>query len=91
MGSKTGSFTAAAQSGDPVAISGKANLIIDGTFVGTVIAERSFDGGSNWWEHGSYTGKQSLVIEEPALMDSAIWRLRCSAYTSGTINWFLGT
>jgi hypothetical protein len=70
------------------------NLSIWGTFVGTVALERSFDGGTTWLNctktdgtANSFTAAASVVCEEPE--PGVLYRLNCSAYTSGTINWRL--
>lgn len=89
----TGTFTGTGQS-STLAVSGKFNVLItDG--VGTVAIERSFDSGSNWYviskntngDAASYTTASGEAfngsIEEPE--DGVIYRLNCTAYTSGTI------
>lgn len=70
------------------------NVALYGTFVGTVLLEKSFD-GTNWLPvyRGnsataiSYTAPASEVVCEPE--DGVAYRLRCSAYTSGTVNYRL--
>lgn len=89
---ESGSFTATGQS-DPVNVpSGTPfNLTIWGTFVGTVQLERRVD-GANWAPVSSegtpveFTEPCSEVVSAPA---SSQYRLNCTAYTSGTINWRL--
>jgi hypothetical protein len=74
-----------------IGLYGQFNFIIAGTFVGTVILERSWDGGNTWVTHGtdnwttlaSFTAPVSEVGLEPE--QGMLWRLRCTAYTSGTI------
>lgn len=89
----TGSFTGTGN-GTAVALSpGGANLAIWGTFVGTVVAEKSFDSGSTWIAASypaistaiSLTAPAAITVEEPER--GVQWRVRCSAYTSGTINY----
>lgn len=71
------------------------NVAVYGTFVGTVVLEKTYDGGTNWvpvLRPGgntavSYTAPSTEVLYEPE--DSVAYRLRCSAYTSGTINYRL--
>ena len=71
------------------------NVSVWGTFVGTAVLERSFDAGTTWipvLRPGgntavSYTAPSSEVLYEPE--DSVMYRLRCSAWTSGTINYRL--
>ncbi len=70
-----------------VPVTGFVNLsvLVPSAFVGTVIAERSFDSGSNWLpvsDAFAFSGNGSLVQLEPEA--GILWRLRCSAYTSGS-------
>lgn len=88
---KTGSFTGTGQS-DTVCLKGQFNVTIWGTFVGTVHMERSFDGGTTWVDYTSpnnnaftWTGAISTVGEEPEV--GVLYRLDCTAFTSGTINY----
>lgn len=66
-----------------------------GTFTGTVLLERSTDGGATWLPCSvdgtgalaQYTAAalvQGLEVEAVAL-----YRLNCTSYSSGTINWRL--
>jgi hypothetical protein len=69
------------------------NMSLWGTFVGTVILERSFDGGETFLPLTAlgtsitFTAPCTEVFEEPE--PSVLYRLRCSAYTSGPINYRL--
>jgi len=65
------------------------------TFAGTVVAERSFDGGVTWLPFTyidgsapSWSAPMSTILSEPE--NGVFWRLRCSVFTSGTINWRIG-
>lgn len=98
MAAVTGSFTA---TGNGTAATPnkhgrnpeKVNVSVSGTFVGTAVLERSFDAGTTYipvLRPGgntavSYTAPSSEVLEEPE--KGVLWRLRCSAYTSGTIDY----
>lgn len=93
----SGSFTATGQS-SAIAIGPErgGNVAIYGTFVGTVSVERSFDGGTNWigltdasGNAYSYTDDATFRIDEDER--GVLYRLNCSAYTSGTINYRLST
>ena len=88
----SGTFTATGQSA-AVEIYGKANILIDGG-VGTVAVERSFDDGVTWTvisrdsagNPASYvmaTLAFNGVVDEPE--PGVLYRLNCTAYTSGTI------
>jgi hypothetical protein len=92
--SVTGSLTAVSN-GTAFQVQGKFNARIGGTFVGTAELQRSLDGGTSYQtvskdadgNNASYTAPADLVIEEPALVQ---YRWACTAFTSGTINYFLG-
>lgn len=63
---------------------------LSGTWAGTVDLERSSDGGATWPEVvETYTANTSKNAESPSSDYS--YRLNCSAFTSGTINWVLAT
>lgn len=87
-----GTFTATGN-GASAQVDGNFNIAVWGTFVGTVVLERSFDGGTTWiprmWEftqtNVSLTSQTSGVMSEPEL--GVLYRFRCSAFTSGTINY----
>lgn len=87
-----GAFTAATQTSTPVWMRGPFNFDVAGTFVGTVVIERSFDSGTTWsvvsrdtaGNQCAYTAPASFSLME--LESSVQYRTRCSAYTSGTIN-----
>jgi hypothetical protein len=77
-----------------------ANALFTGpgiAFVGTVLLERSFDGGSTWLNvtnpgatggtFASYTADVSLSFFEPER--GCLYRFNCVAYTSGVINYRL--
>lgn len=94
----TGTFTATGQSSSfqPTIRDrswGQMNISASGTFVATVQIERSFDAGSNWFVCSSdgagtaaaYTAPFSVVAEENS--NGAIYRLNCTAYTSGTVTY----
>jgi hypothetical protein len=97
----SGSFTGTGQS--PLfSCWGPFNVVLygnagpNGAMVGTVRLERSFDGGTTWVVCGvggagsqaSYTlngADISVVAAEPE--KGVLYRLNCTAYTSGTINY----
>jgi hypothetical protein len=65
---------------------------ISGTFVGTVVLERSLDDGTTWIQPTLANGLVSSWTA-PASQDfevgefGNVYRFRCTAYTSGTINY----
>ncbi len=71
---------------------GRFNVSIWGTFAGTVKLERSFDDGVTWLvcskpdlSDAAFTTTVTFAVEEPE--PDIYYRLTCSAYTSGTINY----
>lgn len=92
----TGTFTAAGN-GTPVQLvrGGDFNVSLAGTFVANVVPEKSFDGGTTWVPFAyidgtaiSWTAPMSTILTEAER--GGFWRLRCSAFTSGTVSWRLG-
>ena len=95
----TGTFTGTGQSGpvvpdrSPDRRSTAFNVSLWGAFVATVQLERSFDGGVTWLPltaiGGSlaFTTPCSEIFEEPE--SNVDYRLNCTAYTSGTVNYRL--
>lgn len=69
--------------------SGRFNLHLEGPFVGTVVVDRSFNGGTsfasltNLGAAVSFTGPASEILEAPEA--GVLYRLRCTAFTSGPI------
>jgi hypothetical protein len=88
----SGTLSAVAASAG-AAFFGPFNVSAWGTFSGTVQIQRSFDGGTEWLTrvdlvgNGSYTTPISLVVAEPER--GVLYRLACTAFTSGTINYRL--
>lgn len=88
----SGTFTAAAQNSTAHAFYGAFNLFASG--VGTVVVQRSYDGGNTWLTHSIIisTGIQamsfaitaaaplSIMLTEPER--GMMYQLNCSAYTS---------
>jgi hypothetical protein len=97
----TGSITGTGTVG-PWMIYGPFNVMFggsggpNGSYSATIQLERSFDGGTTWYVAGvGGSGAQavyatpnqdvSLVVLEPEA--GVLYRLRCTVYTSGTINY----
>lgn len=99
----SGTFTATGQSASftPIPGSNKAqqhgagyfNMSLWGTFTATVKLQRSFDAGTTWLTvsqdatgaDASYTAALSVVAIEPET--GVLYRLNCTAYSSGTVNY----
>jgi hypothetical protein len=87
-----GSFTG---TGSSATLSNKATLESDkkmtfslsNTFAGTVDIERSYDAGASWNVVKSYTAIIEENLDTPT--DHFIYRVTCSAYTSGTMDYAL--
>jgi hypothetical protein len=90
----SGTFAATGTS-TPKALWGDFNVVIWGSFVGTIAVERSFDGGTTFvavardtsGTAATFTAATSLSISEPE--KGVLYRLNCTAYTSGTANYRL--
>ena len=89
---RTGTFSGTGQSPSAF-VWGLFNVSIWGTFVATVQVERSLDGGTTWivvaadgiGTPAAYTSSISLTGDE--IEQGTSYRLNCTAYTSGTINY----
>ena len=81
----TANLTAVDTVSDPVAHStseGDVSVSISGTFVATLVPQRSLDGGQTWADDDtSYTAPAEINIIPT---EGALYRVYCSAYTSGT-------
>lgn len=94
MGIITGSFTATGQS-QGLQVADHYNVTVWGTFVGTVVLERSFDGGVTYQPLtrdlagaiAALTAPFSMIAFEPERVSNVKTRLNCTAYVSGTINY----
>jgi hypothetical protein len=90
----SGSFAATGTSASRALWSG-FNIVLWGTFVGTVNVERSFDGGTTFVPVArdsagtamTFTAPGSLSISEPER--GVLYRLNCTAWTSGSISYRL--
>lgn len=86
----SGTFTGTAN-GTSAIFFGMFNLELSGTWVGSVQLERSFDGGTTFvaaamdttGTAAAYTVNVSVVVNESE--PGVIYRVRCTAYTSGTV------
>lgn len=84
----------AAGSTTSIFVNGNFNASLTGTFVATMQLERSFDGGVTFQPLTAggtpitYTTIMSESFYEPEI--DALYRWRCTAYTSGTITCRIG-
>lgn len=86
----TGTFTGTGSSASPQ-MYGTFNIELSGTWTGTVVLERSFDGGTTFiaaakdtsGSAASYTANVSIVVNE--VEPGVLYRWRCSTFGSGTI------
>jgi hypothetical protein len=87
-----GAFSAVGN-GAAVTVQGEFSLVIWGTFTATLVLERLSPDGTAWVplsvDHygtpNAFTAPVSLIVQEPA--GGVQYRARCSAWTSGTVNW----
>ena len=66
------------------------NISVWGTFVGTVVVERSFDDGTTGlpkWPDAVYSMSSPMSFSDSEPEDGVKYRLNCSSYSSGTINY----
>jgi hypothetical protein len=89
-----GIFSGVSAGGGIAIIPGTFNITLSGAFVATVVLERSFDGGSTWFGATlvddtpiSWQVRVSTWWSEPE--SNVMFRLRCTAFTSGSIGWRL--
>ena len=79
---KVKSMTALNDATDSIRVNGKFNVIVGGTFVGTVVLQYKNPSDNNWVS-------DTVSITTPAGYSGEVndldIRLLCSAYTSGTI------
>jgi hypothetical protein len=82
MAKLSGTFTATGTSNETTV--NDAPISVSGTFVATVKLQRK--DGSNWVDVKSYTSETVENLEGKG----AVYRFNCSAFTSGTVNYFIG-
>jgi len=91
--SVVGTFAATGQSASFVPLAGRGfNVTAYGTFVASFQLERSFDAGAHWspitaagTQRYIWTTPESEVAQEDQY--GVMYRLNCTAYTSGTVNY----
>lgn len=76
----------------PQPVMGLYNLTITGTFVATVQLERSFDGGTTFAPISGQTLGTTATFTAPTTLvgmeteRAVLYRVNCTAFTSGTAN-----
>lgn len=85
MAGVSGTFTGMGSSSG-LKIGGRCPLSLSGTWVATIKLQRSFDNGSNWLDVDTFSSNQECVINGTG----ELYRLTCSAFTSGTVAYRLG-
>lgn len=83
----TGTLTSVTTSSN-IALFGDYSLSISGFGTATVVLQRSFDNGSTWKDVESFTANVEKNGSEP--LSQTLYRLNCTAYTSGTLAYTLG-
>lgn len=78
----TGTFVATGVSSDVATGSEKVEIEISGTWDATVIIERSFDKGTNWFPYRNIISNLITTLEDTR---DVAYRLNCTVYTSGTV------
>lgn len=92
--STTGSFTSAPANSSTIAVENGREFyyVTHGTWTGTILCQRSYDDGASWIEFGppsSYANDGNIQYSGIEDEDDAIYRLRMTAYTSGTCTYTL--
>ena len=82
----SGTFTGTGTSSS-IDIYGHFNINFDGFGVATVIAQKTYDSGSTWFDVETFSGDGALVGFEA---EPCQYRLNCTAHTSGTIAYRMG-
>lgn len=85
----SGSFTATGSSSASYIMRYFNLSLAFGGGTATIDLERSFDDGSTWEVRQSFTADASTAILEPE--KGVKYRLTCSAYTSGTVTYRIGS
>lgn len=94
----TGTFAATGSSSAFTPAAGKGIWVtLQGTWAATVVVERSIDSGTTWLpltaagsSFGSFSANAQEVVGQEDDPGAATYRLRCTAYTSGTVTYRIG-
>lgn len=91
----SGSFTAAGQTSAVGNFVVGFSVSLGGTFSATVLLERSHDSGGTWFncslDSAGTTAQWTapMSVDVAAINWSTQYRLRCTAYTSGTVTYVM--
>jgi hypothetical protein len=91
----SGTFTGTGQLSPAVNFLREFSVCLGGTFNATVLIERSPDNGASWFPcstdasgtAASYTSPVSVDVV--SLVHPMLYRLHCTAFSTGTVNWTL--
>lgn len=86
--SLSGTFSATGTS-DVTGLYGRFSLSLTGGATATVQLQRSFDKGVTWGSVEEFVDTNAEKIGEE-YAHAVLYRLECTAYTSGTVTYFLG-
>ena len=73
------------QYSNPVVLQRKFNFSLSGTFVASVVIQRSFDAGETWLDVATFGTPGEFVGEEPERNMRYRFGVKTGAYTSGSI------
>lgn len=66
------------------------NISVWGTFSGTVVVERSFDGGTTWipkWPDAVYSISSPVTFSDSEPEEGVRYRLNCTSLSNGPVNY----
>jgi hypothetical protein len=92
----SGTFVGTANGNVASPDAGQINGALWGTFTATIVLEVSFDGGATWVQAQYPDTPTAVSFTAPGMFTINFnevgikWRWRCSAYTSGTVNYRIG-
>jgi hypothetical protein len=68
-----------------IALAGKFNFNLSGTWVGTVVVQRSFNDGKSWLDVAEFTANGAYVGDEPEAGVLYRFGVKTGALTSGDV------
>jgi hypothetical protein len=88
-----GTFTGSGQTTGNFQMSPQFSVSLGGSFSATVLLERSPDGGTTWYPCSTDATGTVAAYNAPMSVDvvsathGMVYRLRCTGFTSGTVNY----